>query len=278
MNNSLQWRRVWEDKSREDVPDFELDRGISPRDQEIENLSERENISFIDPGQLETLLDAGCGTGVNILRLCSRVRNIIGIDYTSGSLERCRRRIQAHQIHNAQVYLASVTAIPLPECSVDRIVCLSVLQYLNDEEVRQALKEFVRVLSPGGVCILHVKNSSSLYWSTLRVAKKLKGLLGRPTSTYYLRSFQWYLNELASLDCRVLEYKSFNLLTLDFMPRWLTYFLQRTELRHHSGWLFRMPFVRRHGADLKIKAVVSDRRQDHSKAAAISPQALGPNR
>jgi len=268
MSDSIKWRQFWEDNSKENVPDFKLDRGMSPRDQEIENLSERELIDFIEPGQQETLLDAGCGTGSNILSLHSRVRNIIGIDFAPGSLERCQNKIQAHQIQNVRVCLAGVTAIPLPDCSVNRILCLSVLQYLDDEEVRQALREFVRVLGPGGVVILHVKNSSSLYWSTLRVAKKLKRLFGWTTRVYYLRSFRWYVNQLASLNCRVLEYRSFNLLTLDYMPRRLTYFLQRSELRHHTGWFFRIPFVRRHGADLKIKAVVGDRRLGCSETNA----------
>jgi SAM-dependent methyltransferase len=153
-----------------------------------------------------------------------------------------------------------------------------VLQYLDDGEVRQAFKEFARVLGPGGILVLHVKNASSLYWTSLGVAKKLKSLLGRAATAYHVRPFRWYVNELESLNCRVLGYKSFNLLTLDRMPRKLTYFLQGAELRHHGGWLFRIPFVRRHGADLKIRAAVLDCHAGHSETTSISPQALGPNR
>ena len=128
MDNSIKWRQVWEKKSREDVPDFELDRGISPREQEIEDLSERELVDFIAPKGSETILDAGCGTGVNVFRLHSRASNVIGLDYAWGSVQRCQRRIQAHNVQNAHVCLASVMAIPLSEFSVDRIVCMSVLQ------------------------------------------------------------------------------------------------------------------------------------------------------
>jgi ubiquinone/menaquinone biosynthesis C-methylase UbiE len=270
MSNSIEWRQVWEDNSKENVGDFELDRGMSPRGQEVEALSEREHIEFIGPDKCEAILDAGCGTGVNLLRLHSRVRKIIGIDYASGSLQRCRRRIQIHQIQNAHVCLARLTAIPLPDNSVNKILCLSVLQYLDNEEVRCALKEFVRILAPGGIIILHVKNSSSLYWSTLRTAKKIKALFGRTVRGYHVRSFRWYANELSSLNCRVLDYKSFNMLTLDVMPRRLVCFLQRFELRHQAGFLFRFSFVRRHGADLKIKAVVC-RPDGPSETASISP-------
>lgn len=256
--------------SREQVPDFELDRGISPRDQELESLSEGELVSFIDPGEFEAVLDAGCGTGVNILRLHSRAKTIIGVDYTLGSLQRCQRKLQENRVQNATVCLASVTAIPLPDRSINKILCMSVLQYLDDQEFRQVLREFVRILSPGGTIILHVKNSSSLYWLTLRIAKKLKALLGSSRQTYYVRPFRWYVNELAALNCRILDYKSFNLLTVECMPKWLTYFLQRSELRHHSSSFLRNPFVRRHGGDLKIKAIVMDQSPDHRQATAIA--------
>jgi len=130
------------------------------------------------------------------------------------------------------------------------------LQYLDDDEVRCALREFVRVLKPGGVIILHVKNASSLYWRSLDIARKVKSALGATSCGYYVRSFQWYLNELMSLNCRVLDYKSFNWLTLDIMPKPVVSWLQRFELRRQEGWLRRSLFVRRHGADLKIKACV----------------------
>jgi ubiquinone/menaquinone biosynthesis C-methylase UbiE len=272
VRDSNSWRRIWEDKSRENVSDFELDRGISPRDREIEDLSEQELVNFIDARQSETLLDIGCGTGVNILRLHSRVSDILGIDYAWGLLERCQKRIHAHKIENAHLCHASAAAIPLRDCSVDRLLCLSVIQYLNDDEVRQALREFVRVLIPGGTIILHVKNLSSLYWSTLRVAKKLKASLGMSTRIEYFRPFRWYVNELESLNCHIVDYNSFNLLTLEGMPRKLLSSLQRFELRHYGDPLLRISFLRRHGAELKIKAKVVNHclEQRHSETAPVS--------
>ena len=269
MTDSHRWRQFWEDKSKANVADFEVDRLRPPGDQEIENLSEQELVNFTAPERLETILDAGCGTGVNILRLHSRARNIIGIDYAWGSLERCQKRIQTHRVTNAHLCLASVTAIPLPDCSVDRVLCLSVLQYMDDEEVRQVLRELVRVLSPGGVIILHVKNSSSLYWSTLRLAKALMGLLRRTNPLCYLRSFRWYAHELRRLNCTVLDYNSFNLLTFERMPKRLLSLLQRCELRYRHTRLLRTPAVRGRGADLKIKAAVAGRGELHGSETPV---------
>lgn len=254
MKSPVDWKQVWEQRSRGSISDFQLDRGRHAHDQEIENLSERELIEFIEPGASETVLDAGCGTGVNILRVHSRVRKVIGIDYSSGSLDRCQKRIQEHGIANAQVRTASVTSIPLPDRSVDKILCMSVLQYLDQREFRQAVMEFVRVLTPGGIIILHVKNLSSLYWLTLWPAKKLTRFLKGRGQIEYVRHFQWYVNELRSLGCSILGYDSFNLLTIDKMPPRLVSFVRGFELRHHNNFLFRNLLVRRYGAELMIKA------------------------
>ena len=256
MDTKTDWKQVWEQNSGGSVSDYELDRGRLPLKQEAEILSERELLNFIEPNDFETLLDAGCGTGVNILRLHSRTRKVIAIDYAWGSLERCQQKIQVCNISNVRLCMASVMAVPLPDSSVDKILCMSVLQYLGDIEVRQALREFVRVLTPGGTIVLHVKNFSSLYWSTLWVAKKLKKLIGMNPRIEHLRPFSWYIKELKDSGCSILDYDSYNLFMFDLVPQKLASFVQWFELRHHRSPFFRNPFTRRHGAELMIKARV----------------------
>jgi len=258
MSSRTDWREVWENKSAQGISDFELDRGHPP-DQEGENLSEEELINFVEPREFETVLDAGCGTGVNVARFHSRVKHIIGIDYSEGSLERCKKRIEAQKVENAQLSAASVTRIPLPDGAVDKVLCLSVLQYLDDQEARNALREFVRVVAPGGVIILHVKNLSSIYWSTLWAAKTLKSFLGGRTRIEHFRTFHWYVNELTLLKCEILDYYSSNLFIVDVMSPSLISFVRGFELRHHGDALFRSPLLRRHGAELLLKVRIPGR-------------------
>jgi len=256
MSGSGHWKEIWDKNAQTRVPDFELDRGFSPRSREIEALSENELIAFIEPKQSEVLLDAGCGTGTNVLRLHSRVKKLIGVDFSAASVERCKNRLQSEGIENAEVFTGSVAALPLDNQKVDRIICLSVLQYLNDGEVRETLRGFAEALNPGGVLIVHVKNRSSLYWITLLAAKKLKRLLHRKMMTYEVRSFGWYIDELHSAGFTVLDFNAFNVVSIEMMPQKLVSLLQGFELKFYNSWLLRRAFIRRHGADLKIKAVV----------------------
>jgi len=228
-----------------------LDRGTRPRTSEIETLSVQEQLHFIDPQSRDVVFDAGCGTGVNELLLHSAVQRIIGMDYSESGLARCKRRISADHITNVDLIRGDVVDLPLPESSMDRVLCMSVLQFLTSDETRRSLQEFARILKPQGTLILHVKNLSSLYLSTLWAAKRLLMLAGKQVRLEYFRPYRWYVRELRAAGFQVLDYSSFNLLMIEGMPQRLLQFLQMVELRHHRKF---PAFLRRHGSELKIKA------------------------
>jgi ubiquinone/menaquinone biosynthesis C-methylase UbiE len=254
MDYTTDWKQYWDKRSEEASSDFEFDRGVTPRDKEIENISNQELLSFIDPKATEVVFDAGCGTGVNILLLHSKVKQIVGIDYSQGAVERCRRRLQLSAIGNADIQQGSITDIPLPDSSVDKVLCLSVLQYVDDKQVRQAFTEFRRILKNEGILVLHVKNLSSLYLATLWLAQRVKLLLGKPCKLCHYRTYAWYAKALASSGFSILDYNSFNLFTLPKMPASLVVALQKFELRNYRRSLLRVGWIRCHGPDLKIKA------------------------
>jgi len=256
MGEPSTWRAFWDKKSAQDISDYQFDRGANPRPSDIEELSSAEFFEFVSPQREERLLDAGCGTGENVLRLHDRVQRIIAVDFSDQAVARCRRRVEAHGIANVELHQCSVTELPVRDRSVDKIICMSVLHYLGDKEVRVAFREFARVLVPGGSLILHVKNSSSLYLSTLLLAKRVKKLLGKAVKVENFRPFGWYCGELRATGFRVTGYNSFNLLILEGMPRFLVHLLQRLELRHYKRFPLRLRAVRRLGADLKLHAVI----------------------
>jgi len=255
VSDSAKWKAVWDERFDRHVSDHQVDRGTRPRRQETESLSSEELLGFIDPAPGDVVFDAGCGTGANILLLQSRVKRMVEMDYSIGAVMRCRNRMHSLEASNVDLLQGDVTHLPVPQESVDMILCMSVLHYLDDEEVRQSFSEFSRILSKNGTVILHVKNFTSLYVSTLWLAKQVKVLLrrsGRVNEHY--RSFGWYVRELERCGFRVVSYNSFNLLTIEFMPRAVLEFLQGWELRHRSEFPMRTAFLRRRGADLKIKA------------------------
>jgi SAM-dependent methyltransferase len=98
------------------------------------------------------ILDAGCGTGGLIRRLAPRhpAWRWTGIDLEPVACELARNR--AGDV--AKILHGSVTALPFPDAQFDAVVSADVLYHVDDDAA--ALREFFRVLRPGGVVVMNV--------------------------------------------------------------------------------------------------------------------------
>ena len=103
-------------------------------------------------GAEAALLDAGCGTGGLIRRLGPRRVGWkwTGVDFSPLAVELARERCGA----TADLRESSVTALPFENGVFDAVVSADVLYHLDDDSA--ALREFHRVLRPGGVLVVNV--------------------------------------------------------------------------------------------------------------------------
>ena len=113
------------------------------------------------------ILDAGCGSGGLIRRLSVSEPGWqwTGVDVSPLACELARGRCQA------DIREASVTALPFPTASFDAVVSADVLYHVEDDEA--ALREFARVLRPGGRAVINVPAHRWL-WSYHDVATHSK--------------------------------------------------------------------------------------------------------
>ena len=97
------------------------------------------------------ILDAATGTGlisISIARMLSGNCKILGIDITDAMLDKAKANIRAESLGDAiSLKKASAENIPSDDNTYDLVVCSLALHHMN---VRRALREFVRVLKPGG--------------------------------------------------------------------------------------------------------------------------------
>jgi ubiquinone/menaquinone biosynthesis C-methylase UbiE len=93
------------------------------------------------------VLDAGCGTGRYSRTLQALGHVIIGADTSPGMLEIYRKKTP-----RASAIQAPIAELTLQPKSVDNLICTRVLSH--DVHLKEALREFARVLKPGGHALI----------------------------------------------------------------------------------------------------------------------------
>lgn len=101
-------------------------------------------IDGLPPG---TVLDAACGTGRYSTMLADHGHDVIGVDQSGAMLEIARTKLPSADFREGDL-----TALPLPDRSVDAVVCALALVHVP--KVASVLGEFARVLRPGGRVII----------------------------------------------------------------------------------------------------------------------------
>jgi SAM-dependent methyltransferase len=102
------------------------------------------------------VLDVGSGTGTN-LRLLGELGfiNFSGVDASESSIHFCAEK------GLGEVEMGDACALPCEDRSVDLVVATDIVEHLDDDSA--ALREFLRVLRPGGRAILTVPAFQSLW-------------------------------------------------------------------------------------------------------------------
>jgi SAM-dependent methyltransferase len=101
------------------------------------------------PGQ--TVLDLGCGAGLDILLAAQSVGTsgkVIAVDMTPEMITKARRNAHSLRLMNVESVLGEVEALPLSESSVDLVISNGVFNLCPDKP--RVLREVFRMLKPGG--------------------------------------------------------------------------------------------------------------------------------
>jgi SAM-dependent methyltransferase len=93
------------------------------------------------------ILDAGCGSGRNMVDLARR-GSVTGVEISDASVARARER------GIGEVVQCSLTELPFADGQFDLVVCLDVIEHIEDD--MRALRELRRVTVAGGHMLVMV--------------------------------------------------------------------------------------------------------------------------
>jgi arsenite methyltransferase len=109
------------------------------------------HLRYADIAAGETILDLGCGGGIDAIIAAQRTGSegrVIALDFLPEMLERMAKAASEAGLDNVEPLEGEMEAIPLPDDSVDHIISNGVIN-LSPRKAR-VLAECARVLRPGG--------------------------------------------------------------------------------------------------------------------------------
>ena len=229
------------------------------------DLIRRDHYALLDvpPGATGTLLEAGCGTGIETSNLRRMAPNLAvhGIDISGVALTQA---VQNNLDPLVQFSQSSLDCLPYPDASFDYLSMHEVIEHVEDPAI--TLKELFRVLRPGAVSAIATPNGASLFPEHVRQRfARLFGSRGAPVGEDHVRPPSYWRRQFAEAGF-VLERQMFDASAIELQ----TYILP-------ASW---MPWTSRLLEPLRnvpgINVLICDRIKFRIRKPGHSPPATVP--
>ncbi len=126
---------------------------------------------LLRPRSGETILDAGCGTGVFTVDLLKAGARVIGLDVSGPMLAAAEKKLSGYPF---EPVIGDMLALPFHDGRFDKTVSVTALEFIED--ARKAVGELFRVTKAGGRVVVATLNRLSS-WAARRQAKRDEHLL-----------------------------------------------------------------------------------------------------
>ena len=120
------------------------------------------------------VLDAGCGTGSYSSAILPHVKKVEAVELNLGMITKAGKKLFDAELEGRiEFHHSSIDEMPFKNASIDAIMVNQVLHHLPQTTVQdfskldEVIKEFFRVLKPGGVLVIHTCSNQQIrkgYW------------------------------------------------------------------------------------------------------------------
>lgn len=149
---------VWDHSSHPEFFDYYARQSLTPQAQQRFRAI-RDMIVRVDPSkdgrQSCDVVDIGCNAGTQCILWADLGHRVHGIDINSPLLNVARERAEKAG-HRIDFLLGSAVSVPLADGSMDVCLAIELLEHVADWQ--SCMREFTRILRPGGILFLTTTN------------------------------------------------------------------------------------------------------------------------
>lgn len=117
------------------------------------------HLPFLKSASVKTLLDLGCGTGNDVLRLAQQGFTVIGVDFSDEAVQQGRSKAEKLGLSAQFVVADMAKRLPFDSATFDAVMSNVAIHMFSDRITRELFKEIRRIVRPNGLFVFHVNST-----------------------------------------------------------------------------------------------------------------------
>ena len=117
------------------------------------------HLPFLKSASVKTVLDLGCGTGNDVLRLVQQGFTVIGVDFSDEAVQQGRSKAEKLGLSAQFVVADMAKRLPFDSATFDAVMSNVAIHMFSDRITRELFKEIRRIVRPNGLFVFHVNST-----------------------------------------------------------------------------------------------------------------------
>lgn len=176
-------------------------------------------LKIYNPKPEERVLDLGCGWGTFDFVLSPRVSEIVGLDFSSKSVEICNKLLEEKKLDNVKFVCANAAKTGLEPGSFDLIISADLFEHIYPDDFELVMDECKRLLKPGGKLAIWTPNRGHI----LEILKNHDILIERDISHVDYKSMDRLVKSCESRGLKIVKkyYAESHIPVINFIEKML---------------------------------------------------------